>query len=702
VLFNGSATYANSNVTNSIVVSDNTALTAIGINVANIVVSDPDGPTGLLSITLAGDDAASFQVVSAPGGPVLRFIGGGGGSFTNYEAKPVYHVTVNVADGTGGSSINYTLNITDVNDNRPTITSGATVNVQETTGTNVVVYRVAGHDQDTVGPALAYSLIAGVGGEDNALFSMVNGEVRFNSAPDFEAPGDANSDNVYNILVGVTDGVGAFTTKAVTIRVANTDEGGNTAPTITTTPPNPILVAENTAASTVLYDANFSDPDPLDDVTWLDLSGPDASLFSFDNISGQLRFIASPDHETPLDAGANNIYNITISLSDGVNPPVTQNVAVQVTNVTEGGEGGPPVFTTTPASPILSAENTAAATVLYDANATDPNGTAVTFSILGADAGLFTINSTTGELRFSAPRNFEAPVDAGANNIYDVTIRASSAGEDTDQAVAVQVTNVNEAPVFTTSPASPVTVPEHTAAATIVYDANAVDPDGTAVTFSLSGVDSGLFSLDSAGALRFVTSPDFEGPEDDNYTVTISATSDGQTTNQNVNVVVTNVNGATITGTAGADTINGTVTVPGQSLATNEQDTINGGDGNDVIDGLAGNDTINGQNDADTIVGNDGNDIIDGAAGSIRSPAERATTRSTAAVARISRSMRSQPRATSSPPTATRSLSRRSLEEPRASIRSIRLRLCGSTESITIRSSGTAPRRPIPVPPVTT
>jgi Ca2+-binding RTX toxin-like protein len=545
----------------------------------------------------------------------LRFIGGLAGSFTNYESKPVYHVTVNVADGSGGSSINYTLNITDVNDNRPTITSGDKVNVQEDTTTNVVVYRVAGADQDTVGPALTYSLIAGLGGEDNALFSMVNGEVRFASAPDFEAPADANSDNIYNILVGVTDGVGAFTTKAVTIHVSNVVEGGNTPPTITTTPANPILVAENTAATTVLYDANFFDPDPLDDVTFLALSGPDAAAFSFDNLSGQLRFITAPNFEVPLDVGGNNIYNITISISDGVNPAVTQNVNVQVTNVVEGGEGGPPQFTTTPANPILFAENTAAATIIYDADAVDPNGTAVTFSVAGTDAAFFTIDSNTGQLRFAASRNFEAPADAGANNIYDVIITATSAGESTNQAVAVQITNVNEAPVFTTSPPAPLTVPENTAATTILYDANAVDPDGTAVTYSLSGADSGLFSLDSNGALRFVTPPDFEGTGDNNYAVTISAISGGQTTNQNVNVVVTNVVGVTVNGTAGNDTINGTQTVAGQPLLTGEDDTVNGAGGNDTIDGLAGSDTINGGDGLDTMTGGAGNDVIAGGAG---------------------------------------------------------------------------------------
>ena len=218
------------NVVNTLAVNDGTAIPAGGITVANIGIADPDGiitPTRVFS--LAGADAAAFQIV----GTQLRFIGGPAGGTTNYEAKPVYHVTVNVADGTqGGSGVNYTLNITDLNDNRAQITSGVRLNVQENTPTNVVVYRVAATDLDSVGPALVYSLVGGVGGEDNGLFNMtaINGEIHFNLSPNFETPTDANGDGVYNILVGVDDNgavAGGLTTKAVQITVTDFVEGGN-------------------------------------------------------------------------------------------------------------------------------------------------------------------------------------------------------------------------------------------------------------------------------------------------------------------------------------------------------------------------------------------------------------------------------------------------------------------------------------------
>ena len=53
-------------------------------------------------------------------------------------------------------------------------------------------------------------------------------------------------------------------------------------------------------------------------------------------------------------------------------------------------------------------------------------GATLTYSIIGgADAAKFTINATTGVLTFVSAPDFEAPADAGANNVYDVTVQVS-------------------------------------------------------------------------------------------------------------------------------------------------------------------------------------------------------------------------------------------------------------------------------------
>ena len=97
------------------------------------------------------------------------------------------------------------------------------------------------------------------------------------------------------------------------------------------------------------------------------------------------------------------------------------------------------------------AENT---TVVTTVTATDPDaGQTLSYAIVGgADAAKFTINATTGALAFATAPNFEAPTDSGANNVYDVIVQVSdgSGGIDT-QAIAVTVTNQNEAPTITSN-----------------------------------------------------------------------------------------------------------------------------------------------------------------------------------------------------------------------------------------------------------
>ncbi len=90
---------------------------------------------------------------------------------------------------------------------------------------------------------------------------------------------------------------------------------------------------------------------------------------------------------------------------------------------------------------ISVAENTTTVTTVA---ATDADaGQTLTYSISGgADAAMFTINSSTGALSFTTPPNYEAPTDSGGNNVYDVTVQVSdgNGGMDT-QTLAVTVTN---------------------------------------------------------------------------------------------------------------------------------------------------------------------------------------------------------------------------------------------------------------------
>ncbi len=100
-----------------------------------------------------------------------------------------------------------------------------------------------------------------------------------------------------------------------------------------------------------------------------------------------------------------------------------------------------PIFTSP--STATTAENIAINTVVYDANATDDN--TITYSLTGADASLFDINTATGEVKFNNSPDFENPTDNGTDNVYNFTVTATdAAGNSANQAVALTVTDIDD------------------------------------------------------------------------------------------------------------------------------------------------------------------------------------------------------------------------------------------------------------------
>src|SRR6185436_11580374 len=116
----------------------------------------------------------------------------------------------------------------------------------------------------------------------------------------------------------------------------------------------------------------------------------------------------------------------TVRASDGSGSTTDQAIAVTVTAVNDNA----PVFTSSASFSV--AENTTVVTTVTATDADMPAQT-VTFSLSGgADAAKFSLTSG-GALTFNTTPNYEAPTDAGANNVYNVTVRASDgSGSTTD------------------------------------------------------------------------------------------------------------------------------------------------------------------------------------------------------------------------------------------------------------------------------
>ena len=174
-------------------------------------------------------------------------------------------------------------------------------------------------------------------------------------------------------------------------------------------------------------------------------------------------------------------------------------------------------------------------------------GDTFAWSLLGTDAAYLEIGATSGILTFRQDSgfgqgplpNFEHPRDDdagdGSSNTYSITVRAtdddSTDQKFTDYPVVVTVTDVNEAPEFTGTPETAITLDEHDANDNYVVmdlsDYDAYDEEG-GVTWSLTGTDRSDFAISADGVLTFAETPNYEAPEDsggDNvYEFTVVAT----------------------------------------------------------------------------------------------------------------------------------------------------------------------------------
>ncbi|MBR1157443.1 cadherin domain-containing protein, partial [Bradyrhizobium sp. JYMT SZCCT0428] len=407
-------------------------------------------------------------------------------TLSSYSGTGTYNVTqLNMVDNAGNSrwysgaelaalGLTTSFTVTTTENSAPIVTSNgggntAPIFIAENT---TAVTTVAAADPD--GQTLSYSII---GGADASKFtiSSTTGALSFITAPNFEARTDAAGNNIYDVIVQVSDGSGGIDTQAIAVTV--TDVFENTVPIIITNgggATSAISIVENTTTVTTV---TATDPDFGQTLSYSIIGGVDASKFTIGSTTGALSFLTVTNFELPNDVGGNNIYNVTVQVSDGHGGTDTQAVAVTVTDVFEnraptvtsnGGGNTVAVF--------IAESNTTVTTV----TATDPDvAQTLIYSINGgADASKFTIAPSTGVLSFVTAPNFELRTDTGGNNVYDVTVQVSDGNGGTDnQAVAVTVTDINEASVITSNGGgntAAISIAENTTTVTTV---TATDPD---------------------------------------------------------------------------------------------------------------------------------------------------------------------------------------------------------------------------------
>jgi len=531
-----------------------------------VYIAQAIGSISATSYSISGADSSAFSINSSTG--ILSF-----NSVPDFEANAsnagnnTYEVVITAADAIATTNLNLTITVQDTNDVVPVFTSNTEFSIAE--NTTITGYTAVAMDDDTVG-TIVYSINGGV---DAALFNLSGNVLSFISPPDFEVPADVDGNNSYVVNIDAFDGVNS-TTQTVTVFISDVYEPGFTITVHTmnfsdVTAVTGSLVSTPDSVSGSISGNWFSAAwtaipqvvfEGAGTHNWAGTSPYGAYDYNFTLAEGQVAFglywtwsvnpdiplIAIFDCDTNEDGqittgeactGNDGVFDYPDSTTDidgdgDFDGESTQGYPMQVGPIpghapTFDGVvtsfATPSVFTS--GTSISVAENSTATG--YTAVATSVNG-AITYSLSGgADQALFSIDSTTGVLSFISTPDFENPIDVDTNNVYVVEISASDDVETIMQTVTVSVTDANEgSPVFTSG--TTISVTENNMATGYTAVATDVDTAQT-LTYTISGVDSALFSINSVtGVLSFVSVPNFEIPIDTDfnniYEVQVTAT----------------------------------------------------------------------------------------------------------------------------------------------------------------------------------
>lgn len=349
------------------------------------------------------------------------------------------------------------------------------------------------------------------GGADQSKFTLdaSTGVLSFVSAPDFEAPGDADANNTYVVDVTASDGRGGTDVQTITVSVlSDIDRDGTPDTTDIDIDGDGLLNSSEDpvpGANNVTGDGNGDGtPDREQanvvslptvgtgtaDQKWGTLAVAEGLTLS--NVSnsaasglprnakmpvGQFDFMiegvteggsVTVDLYVDKTLNTNGYYKKVGSTWTNIGTVSTAGTKTKISfTLTDGGlydddglangvivdPGGAVLL----APLIISNGGEAGASINVAENGTavttvvatqPPASGAITYSLTGgADAAKFSINASTGVLTFASAPNYESPTDDGANNSYIVEITASDNVGSTDtQTLTVSVTNVNEAP----------------------------------------------------------------------------------------------------------------------------------------------------------------------------------------------------------------------------------------------------------------
>ena len=416
----------------------------VTINVTNV---DEDGRV-TLSLSRPRDGVELTASLTDPDGvsgtPTWQWARSGtrNGSYTNISTNgtsarytPVaddkgkyLRATARYADGHGGSK-SAKAETANAVQTAPVFSSQTTTRTiaENTSPGHSIGGPVSATDSDT----LTYSL----SGTDAGSFGIAGstGQLQTKARLDYEAK------HSYTVTVTATDTSSLSDSITVNITVTNEEEKGS----VTLSSQQPLAGTDLTAT--------LGDPDKsISGVRWR-WARSDTNGGTYTGISG-----ATSASYTPAAEDVGKYLRVTATYTDGHGPNKT--AETELANAVRAATANrPPVFGSNAAATESIAENTPAGrNVGNPVTATDQDtGDTLTYTLEGTDRAYFAIGSTTGQLRTGAVLDYENPADAGADNVYDITVRVSDSVNTVTKGVAITVTDVDEDGVVTLSASQP-------------------------------------------------------------------------------------------------------------------------------------------------------------------------------------------------------------------------------------------------------
>ncbi len=513
-------------------------------SVGKVVAEDVDADDSITSYALTGgDDQNKFSIVSETGALSFK-------TAPNYEVagdvdgNNTYVVEVTATGGAGARLMTATqaITVSVVDENEaPVFTAVSPISVNENITTAIVTVRAM--DADTDDSVTGYGIVPDADGSQFDI-DVSTGALSFNAAPNYEMPTDvaftdatnsANNNNANNneyiVIISATSGTGdRVLTGRDTLTVTVTDVDGEAPgkpamPTVAEATLNSLKVQwtapTNTGPPITAYDVRYilTSADETDDDNWTvetDAWTSGALEYTIDGLD--------PNTSYDMQVRAKSAEGMS-DWSDTVAGTTRANVA--------------PVITS--ASSFTVSENITADIVTVSAMDADTSDDIESYGIAtGADGEQFSIGASTGVLTFKVAPNYEDPTDvavtdpsnAAENNEYIVYVTATGGTGDraltASDTLTVTVTNVNEAPVFSSAASFEVAENEPSVGTVVAED---VDSEDSITGYTLTGGDDqNKFSIVSeTGALSFKTAPNYEvaGDVDGNNTYVVEVTATG-------------------------------------------------------------------------------------------------------------------------------------------------------------------------------